>query len=664
MGLFEISSGFFGMVLENVYQNSSEKMLSTFNRLGSDMHRVAFVSNMKHYQNETNDMVKENYKGKFSKLAEEARVKGNKFFGKREYDSALRKYTDSVLFAPVEENNNQLALALANRSAALYHLGRLKECLTDCEAAFKHGYPGDMHYKLHDRMGKCYTRLENREQSTNCFKRAKSTLNDAHLDNKKHQTWTEDIERQLKKCDHMPLDTPKDKNDTADSTSELTYGKNPRYSRASSAVDIRYTPGRGRFAVANRDIEIGDTLIAELPFASVMLPDFLATHCYCCYKRIKLAYPCRQCSGVRYCSEECSEKSWNSGHKFECKFTDLIIDSGVIVPGLLPLRLVTCMGLKKLLAFRDTLSEQGEDSGVNAGCNKDGDYLNNYWAVYNMVTNTELREPKELIQLSMVAVFMLQILQKSGFFVQDGISCAGEDIAYVGGLILRHMQQALCNAHEICEMLLEDDFRHSKFLTLGIGMYVTSSLLNHSCNPSVDRNFVGGDRAVCRAITNIKKGEEITDEYGALFFLQTKEQRQAVLRPQYFFDCKCEACVNNWPLHEDLLNKLPVVRCEMCGSALQVQNKEGLEKTECPKCCHVTNAQEKLDLLMESHTKYIEAMKSAINGDTDGALPTFEKHLSLLCDTLCQPWSDYNNCQAALKQAYRISGNCIRKRDL
>ena len=38
---------------------------------------------------------------------------------------------------------------------------------------------------------------------------------------------------------------------------ELSYGVNPRLPSASAAVEVRYTPEKGRFFVANQDLSPG-----------------------------------------------------------------------------------------------------------------------------------------------------------------------------------------------------------------------------------------------------------------------------------------------------------------------------------------------------------------------------------------------------------------------
>ena len=88
-------------------------------------------------------------------------------------------------------------------------------------------------------------------------------------------------------------------------------------------------------------------------------------------------------------------------------------------------------------------------------------------------------------------------------------------------------------------------------------VYPTLALFNHSCDPCIVRYYVE-DHVVVQAIKNIRKGEEICENYGPIFFHSDKEDRVQRLEKQYWFRCECLACQENWPtMHEmtqDVLN--------------------------------------------------------------------------------------------------------------
>ena len=71
-----------------------------------------------------------------SKLRDEGNLK---FKRAATVGEALRLYSQSVVCAP--ELGPELALAFGNRSAALYRLDCVKECLADIELAFVHRFP-------------------------------------------------------------------------------------------------------------------------------------------------------------------------------------------------------------------------------------------------------------------------------------------------------------------------------------------------------------------------------------------------------------------------------------------------------------------------------------------------------------------------------------------
>ena len=65
---------------------------------------------------------------------------------------------------------------------------------------------------------------------------------------------------------------------------ELTGGRNERFLSVSKKIDIHYDNNMGRYAVASEDIEPGDVLVTEEPFASVLNREEFGSHCQKCFK--------------------------------------------------------------------------------------------------------------------------------------------------------------------------------------------------------------------------------------------------------------------------------------------------------------------------------------------------------------------------------------------
>jgi SET and MYND domain-containing protein 4 len=86
---------------------------------------------------------------------------------------------------------------------------------------------------------------------------------------------------------------------------------------------------------------------------------------------------------------------------------------------------------------------------------------------------------------------------------------------------------------------------------IGGGLYPTLALLNHSCDPGIVRYYKGNVVHV-HVVKTIHPGEEISENYGPIFTMKKREDRQFTLKDQYKFDCRCPACTNNWPLYKEM----------------------------------------------------------------------------------------------------------------
>ena len=76
-------------------------------------------------------------------------------------------------------------------------------------------------------------------------------------------------------------------------------------------------------------------------------------------------------------------------------------------------------------------------------------------------------------------------------------------------------------------------------------------LLNHSCNPNT-AVVVQNDEQVTYATKQIKPGEEICHIYNCHFADTPFEKRQKEMFKNYHFKCACLACMENYPIYEEL----------------------------------------------------------------------------------------------------------------
>ena len=223
----------------------------------------------------------------------------------------------------------------------------------------------------------------------------------------------------------------------------------------------------------------------------------------------------------------------------------------------------------------------------------------------------------------------------------------------VGGLLLSHLQLLPCNAHEVSELSLDPlDVAHSTTHEIGAAIYATLSLFNHSCTPAVTRHF-HGDVCIVRTVRAIHPGEEVADNYGAVYEVQPRDvRRYEILEPQYYFTCNCDACVNDWPQF-DVLQTLPTKW--RCRSSLKL-----LEDHDSAKCDVSFSKEDSVtltDLLNASDTKFQTAFAHLLRCEWEKALPLLLGHLEVL-DNVVPPHKAFSSSQEALKQCYNFMGNC------
>lgn len=324
----------------------------------------------------------------------------------------------------------------------------------------------------------------------------------------------------------------------------LTNGSHSLLTGASSLLDMRNAPGAsGRHAIAGQSISAGDTLLVEQPLVACLLADCHGTHCLHCMRALSASnavpYGCDGCSAVAFCSPACQRIACSTYHRYECRFGDLLIGSGMSVLCYVALRAVTqCVSVDEAVRRgRQTVSELCGHAGQ--------------------------RTMLDRLRRCVMAAFLLSILQKGGFFGEKRrkataglVTAIGTDELQVAAVLHGLLEVLQFNAHEIYETRLGREHRlvGSKVAYIGVALYKTGALFNHDCHPSVSRSFVGRTM-VLTATRPLRAGEPVGENYGPTFLKRGRDQRQRELRSRYWFRCECRSCVENWSLLQQLNNR-------------------------------------------------------------------------------------------------------------
>ncbi|XP_065088448.1 histone-lysine N-methyltransferase SMYD3 isoform X2 [Ochlerotatus camptorhynchus] len=122
--------------------------------------------------------------------------------------------------------------------------------------------------------------------------------------------------------------------------------------------------------------------------------------------------------------------------------------------------------------------------------------------------------------------------------------------------------------------ILDDDMN-----SIGTGMYLGTSIIDHSCRPNAVATFDGSTVRI-RLLEDYHGGEI---DFSKIFIsyidlLNTADERKARLRSQYFFECGCERCRD-----EEELKLMNAGACSNidCDEPIPMLDRE---VKKCPRC--------------------------------------------------------------------------------
>uniref|UniRef100_A0A182SHC8 MYND-type domain-containing protein n=1 Tax=Anopheles maculatus TaxID=74869 RepID=A0A182SHC8_9DIPT len=195
------------------------------------------------------------------------REQGNAAYKKDPNDpgKALELYNQSICMA--QDGSKDLGLGYANRSAVYFNCKQYRECLQNIALARCHNYPAEMMPKLLQREARC---------------------------------------KQL-----LMMEVDDGESETAGTTGHCAI---------KSCLELCQD---GKGICTNRSLDVGEKVLVEKPFVLVLEAEFAYERCdYCGESNAHNLLPCRDCTAVMYCSEECREQSLQRYHQFECEIVD------------------------------------------------------------------------------------------------------------------------------------------------------------------------------------------------------------------------------------------------------------------------------------------------------------------------------------------------------
>lgn len=387
------------------------------------------------------------------------RNEGSKCFSKKKYINALRLYNESICFAT--ENSEELSIAYANRSAVYFELKEYELCMQNIELARQTtAYPERLFEKLNRRETKCKDIL-------NCkWGIAKSS-------------------RSLKP--------------------RLSYTTHKTVPFIVNSLEIKQDDTFGRYVITNKDLNVGDIIAIDEPFAFIVPKSKQFERCEHCYIENTMSLiPCRWCTAVMFCSQTCFEDAYQQYHKYECPIIDYLNNQVRVRFCLLPLR-ITLYLLSTFTSMNDLVEFINELDG------NDNNIFNiNYIPAYNRMVryasvfslqegrSTGSREREVQLLFALLAV----LIKKTDLHEHLTSSM----ISLLMDLQRRHLLISTINSSANLDLTDENSDNM-------IGIYPFRSLLNHACSANVMSTSYGKN-VIISVLRPIFAGEQLFDSYG------------------------------------------------------------------------------------------------------------------------------------------------------
>lgn len=281
----------------------------------------------------------------------------------------------------------------------------------------------------------------------------------------------------------------------------------------------------------------GSVILKETPFACVLQSRYRAERCDRCFKPGKVL-KCSNCLYVRYCNRFCQKEAWPE-HQEECGKLKEIGESRVVPDAALMMSRI----IRKLLKGGD----------VQKGYYTAKSYRR-FWDL--MAHEDDIRKDEKRMEHFQSLTVVLRSL------IDEAAMPANQELFRIFG-------KMCINSFNI----LDDEMN-----SIGTGMYLGASIMDHSCRPNAVAIFDGSTLNV--RLLEDYNGAEI--DFSKIFIsyidlLNPTDVRRDNLRKRYYFTCDCERCRDEQELK--LMNGAACSNAQ-CDEPISMASRQD----RCPGC--------------------------------------------------------------------------------
>lgn len=242
-----------------------------------------------------------------------------------------------------------------------------------------------------------------------------------------------------------------------------------------------------------------------------------------------------------------------------------------------------------------------------------------YSNLVDMVTNEKDVDHEKSCLHSVIVVLLLRALRETSY-CQDTSGPLSKDEIVIGKLMYKMRLITDMNAHPVWGVDLNPrDKNNIGTEQIGQGLYTAiASYFNSDCNPNTVRVNIG-KKMLLIASKNIRKGEEISDNYCIHFSDMNATERREWIAENFLFDCCCEACQEDWPTYSNISSARPSEKARSEMYKMSINWNLSVQVS---------------DKLVELEMDNMTAMEK---GDIEKALECHSKEISLIQANLSEP---------------------------